>query len=222
MVFLNLTFLSTLEIFKEIPVCDIPNAIKCLKGRTKTFEEGERIYSYSENISEAGIILSGGVFLNQIQLSGKNTLLKEFSKGEMFGATLCAEETQRNNLIFTANTKAEILFLKLPNGSVQHRCSCNYKMIIMENLFKIVSKEINQMNKKIQILSQVTLREKLMMYFDFLSQEQNSKAVQLNLTREHLADYINAERSAVSRELSRMQKENIISIEKKKVTLLCC
>lgn len=73
------------------------------------------------------------------------------------------------------------------------------------------------MKQKIQILSRPTLREKLMLFFKNQKQIQKSNHLKLNMTREKIARYICAERSAVSRD--RMQNDGLIKLEGKAIIL---
>ena len=70
------------------------------------------------------------------------------------------------------------------------------------------------LNNKIQILSQKTLRDKLITYFELLSIQKGSNVITIPFNREQLACYLCSERSSVCRELSRLKDDNIININK--------
>jgi len=74
-------------------------------------------------------------------------------------------------------------------------------------------------NMKIQLLAQPTLRDKLLFYLHLTQNALHRDSFTLPFTREKLAQFISADRSAVSRELSRMKDEGIIKIEGKTITL---
>ena len=76
------------------------------------------------------------------------------------------------------------------------------------------------LNNKIQIMSQKTLRDKLITYFEILSMEKGSNEITIPFNREQLASYLVSERSSVCRELSKLKNDNIISINGNNIVLL--
>lgn len=76
----------------------------------------------------------------------------------------------------------------------------------------ILAQKNSLLNQKIEIISKRTLREKILCYFSY--QSRGSKAFYVPLNRESLANTLCADRSAVSNELSKMQKEGLIRYHK--------
>lgn len=213
---INYSILSKSALFARIPKTDLLKAINCLQGYTKIFEPGELINKPFKN-STPGIVLSGSLSLTQIFQDGSTVLIKNINPGELFGIFLTFEGD--NTSCITASGKSVVLFLNLPINDEESSCNCIYRMIIMENLVKILIQNNIYLNQKIKIISRYTIREKLLQYFQMLSHAQRSRTIQLNMSREKLAEYICSERSAVSRELNKMDKEGIIKLEKQFITL---
>ena len=59
-----------------------------------------------------------------------------------------------------------------------------------------------------------------MSYLNAMSLQKGTKEFDIPFDRQQLADYLNLERSALSKELGRMQKEGIISTRKRHFKLL--
>ena len=66
------------------------------------------------------------------------------------------------------------------------------------------------MMKKLHIATGTTLKQKLGLWMNDRINEKNE--VKLDMTREELADYLGAARPSLSRTLTQMQDEGIISI----------
>ena len=66
------------------------------------------------------------------------------------------------------------------------------------------------MNDRIQILTQPSIRAKLNLYFTQCANRFNSRTFTIAFNRNQLADYLAVNRSALSRELSRMKEEGLI------------
>lgn len=75
--------------------------------------------------------------------------------------------------------------------------------------------------EKLEIVSQKTLRKKLLSYLSLQSQQNHGKSrFTIPMGRSELANYLNADRSALTRELTNMEKDGLISYEKNTFTLL--
>ena len=70
------------------------------------------------------------------------------------------------------------------------------------------------MHKIEVIIVKKTLREKILTYLQQQALDQDSRQFTIPLSRLELAKYLCADRSALTRELSYMQKDGLISYEK--------
>lgn len=215
--FYRYSALTKCKLFDRIPLQDLQKAIKCLKGFDKTYADKETVYCAGMDSFLPGIVLNGALLINQIFPDGSEILLRTIEPGELFGVSLAYEDDE--NTFITASGETSVLFLHLPGKNYTSDCNCQYRMIILENLIQIIATNNRIMKQKIQILSRPTLREKLMLFFKNQKQIQKSNHLKLNMTREKIARYICAERSAVSRELSRMQDDGLIKLEGKAIIL---
>ena len=96
-----------------------------------------------------------------------------------------------------------------------------YYQKILNNLLNIISTKNLILNKKLQILSKRTTREKILEYLatqkKLLSIDSN---FEINLNRNEMADYLALDRSNLSRELGKLKKEGVIDFKKNKFKLL--
>ena len=84
----------------------------------------------------------------------------------------------------------------------------------------MVSEKTQSICEHLEVLSQRSIRERLISYFEILSVQNNSKTFELPFTMSSLADYLSVDRSAMSRELGKMRNEGLVKIDHKKITLL--
>ena len=69
-------------------------------------------------------------------------------------------------------------------------------------------------------VSAKNIRTRVMKYLSHLAIEENSKIFTIPFNRQEMADYLNVERTALSKELSKMQKEGLISYYKNTFKIL--
>lgn len=92
-------------------------------------------------------------------------------------------------------------------------------MQIALNLMQDFARRSLFLNQKIRIMGQKKLRDKLKIYFaSFPGSESGS--IHLPFSRTELAEYLYADRSALSRELSRMREEGLIDWTGREIHIL--
>lgn len=188
--------------------------LDCISYRVASAKKGEIISLEEEQIKEIGILLSGRVDIVKEDIWGNQTLLLRIGKNEMFGETFACGENNVSVVTFLAADDCEILFL--PFYRVMHNCTmaCGFHHRLMENMVGIIAKKNRDYMQKIEIVSKRTIREKLLTYLSIQAQAQSVRYFELPLGRLELADYLCVDRSALTRELSKMKQEGLIDYDK--------
>ena len=75
---------------------------------------------------------------------------------------------------------------------------------------------VDFLNQKVRILSQKSLRDRILIYLGTLPKDKNG-FVKIPFTQTALAEYLGVNRSALSRELGRMQNEGLLIVDKEKM-----
>src|SRR5699024_409624 len=88
------------------------------------------------------------------------------------------------------------------------------RSVIIGNMFRVIAGKNLQLTRKMAHLSRRTIREKLISYFSEESSRQKSLSIVIPFNRQQLADYLAVERSALSRELSRMKEDGLLTYRK--------
>ena len=74
--------------------------------------------------------------------------------------------------------------------------------------------------RKLDHVTKKTTREKLISYLSEESEKHRSPSFSIPFNRQQLADFLSIDRSAMSLELSKMQKEGLLTYNKNNFTLL--
>lgn len=78
------------------------------------------------------------------------------------------------------------------------------------NLLRESAQKFWQMRHRVTYLSEPSLRRRVLLYLQDCRSRQGSDCFRLSLSREEMAAYLAVNRSALSRELSRLQQEGFI------------
>lgn len=185
----------------------------------KSFSAGNTIYESGQHITCIGIVLEGTIDVIYSCASGHETIISRLTSGSIFGESFaCAGDINTYNDIRSI-TDSLVLLLDVQMLIHQNGCPMDCRRQLLENLLHSIAKANIWLNTKILLHSQKSLRDKLLTYFEILSARENSREFVLPFNREQLASFLGSERSSISRELSRMQEEGILKIDRDLVRL---
>ena len=106
------------------------------------------------------------------------------------------------------------------NHLVQHLLYCTFHKEFSQKLHILIVNQVVSLNTRIELLTKKNIRDKLLSYFNILSNKKLSKTFVLPYSLTDLADYLSVDRSAMMRELSHLKEEGFIIKKGKKITLL--
>ena len=112
-----------------------------------------------------------------------------------------------------ANEDCEILFVNVPRLFMP--CPvCKSQNRLIQNLVIISARKNLQLSKRSLHTSPKTIRGRLLSYFSQQVSAQGSSKITIPFDRQQLADYLNLDRSALSKELGKMRKDGLIEYNK--------
>ena len=201
-------------LFEGIQPDDLNTMLGCIGYHIGTFRKGETLALEDENIKHIGILLSGVVDMIKEDFWGNKTLLVRMHKDELFGETFACGTDTRSIVSFVVSEDAEILFI--PFNKVMHTCSmtCVFHHRLIENMIRIIANKSRDLMHKVDVISKKTLREKILTYLSLQVQTSSSHYFEIPLGRVELAEYMCADRSALTRELAKMKADGVIDYDK--------
>lgn len=211
---------SQIPLFDNIPDADCRRMMSCFQTAFLSLNTDQKldIRRYFQN--DIGIVLSGAVEISRIDFSGRKSILEIIEKNEMFGRLYSYSPEESETISAKCLKAASIAFI--PNEHIQQQCgnACSCHSALVSNLLELMSKKTNTLSARVNVLSQRTIREKLINYFYQLSAAAGSKDLLLPYSMTTLADYLCVDRSAMTRELKNMKKDGLISGDGKNIQLL--
>jgi CRP-like cAMP-binding protein len=212
--------LKGMPLFEGISDDDLAPMLKCLGSYTRTYSNNEIIFLESNEILSVGVVLSGTVHMIKDDSLGNTALFSYIREGELFGETFACGTKLKARVSFQATAATSVLFL--PFDKILHSCtmSCVFHHRLVENMVRLISEKNIMLMDKIDITSQKTLRSKILCYLSIQAERSGGSRLTIPLDRNELAEYLCADRSAVSRELSAMARDGLIEYNKNKFHIL--
>lgn len=208
--------MNIVPIEKKLSNAELMGLKECLTPVTREYKRGEIITICSPENDTIGIITSGTAYLLTINTEEQRRIIDYYGRGCAFGKHFLPDTDDKLFYVY-AKTKCSVDFIKYKSliSCCQNNCS-KHIMLIDHIMMQTARKSLTH----IDILSQRTLRSKILSFFEYASLEQDSKSFVLPLPLSDLADYLAVDRSAMMREIKKLNEEEIISTQRRKVTLL--
>ena len=163
-----------------------------------------------------GIVLEGKIHVKAYSLGGKNFTLSTLLPGQIFGDVLIYGSTSKSypgNLITSGETKVAFI----PNKEFEQFLYNDQDLL--KNFLSLLSEKAYEMNINSKMLSQESIRDKILFYLQQQKRIQKSDKIKLNMTKEELANKLFIQRPSLSRELAYMKKDGLIDYDRYTITL---
>ncbi len=205
-----INILGETELFKEINKEDIGPILSCLSAEKRSYGRGQIIYSEGEKIEKVAIILSGNVELIRENYDGNINIISKLGKGDIFGESFAFGEIESLPISVYSEEDSQILFINYKK--IVNTCSslCEFHNSLIFNMMHILARKNIGLNEKNLFLGEKTIRRKILSYLSSEARKRGEKEYYIEFNRQGLADYLSINRSAMSRELSKMQDEGLI------------
>ena len=192
---------------------------QCGGIRQKQFGKGDIIFRIGETVHELGIVLSGSVNIENIDLWGNKSILSHISVGQVFAETYaCCAEPMMVDAV--ADEETQVLFLDLDRLLLTPHPEFDWQQTLNNNLLRISLRKNLALSERIFCTSPKTIRGRLLLYLSNQSARAGSRTFTIPFNRQALADYLNLDRSALSKELGKMRNEHLLLVDKNTFTLL--
>lgn len=191
----------------------------CTKVQIKNFQKSEVITNYIQKRNQFCMLISGSADLVRYDLNGNKTIVERISEGQAFGEIFYTINTN-NEFFVEAKKNSSVLFFKYDDIKSKCRNNCKFHAILSEKLPEIILNKVIDLNTRIELLTNRSIRDKLIGYFTTLSTKTFSKTITLDLSLTNLADYLCVDRSAMMRELKSLKEDGFIDKKGNKITLL--
>lgn len=187
-------------------------ALKFFDARPRQYKKGEFLQSVLAPFERFGLVISGSIQVCCDDIDGHPMIMANVSEGDIFGESLCFTKAESPVYIRAA---ADSLVLTMTTSNIHSAdLSDEESKRFTLRFTSILAKKALSMNDRIQILSKITLREKILTLLNQYRHKFDSNEFLLPFDRADMAIYLGADRSALSRELSKLKQDGIIDFKK--------
>ena len=213
------TLLANTALFRGTSPQEAEAMLNCLGAMERGYAKGEQIYHSGDYVTDLGMVLSGSVLIQTDDLWGNTTVLDRIGPGQIFAETYACVPGEPLMVDVVAAEGTQVLFLNVERvlRVCSHTCAHHSKLI--RNLLLLSAQKNLNLSRKIFYTSSKTIRGRLLSYLSYQARRNGTPSFTIPFNRQQLADYLNVERSALSNELSKMQRDGLLVVEKNHFTL---
>lgn len=211
-----------LPLFKGLANEELDNILNKVNALVRHFEKSDYIYLAGDAVESIGIVVAGTVQMIKEDIMGDKSIITTMESGSIFAENFLGYNSQdeKTNVSYFAASDSEVLmvpFAKVLNDIANNEPGRNK---LLSNMIAIMASNNAQLIEKTEILCKKTLRGKIMTYLEQESRRNGANEFEVPYNRTDMANYLDADRSALTRELARMKDCGLIDFDKRNFKIL--
>ena len=212
-----LSLLCSTSLFNGLTAEELQTLLSQLGAVVRSYGKGEALVLAGEPSRRVGIVLNGELEAYRPGPQGTRIPITHMEPGGVFGDVL-GGSSRTSPVTVVASAPCEVLLfpyekLLQPDGSTA-------RQRLLQNLVRTISDKYFLLSRRVDLLVMKTLRAKVCAYLLSEAEQQGSMTFTIPFSRIQLADYLNCDRSALSRELSLMQRDGLLDTYRSSFKLL--
>ena len=214
--------LHTQLVFHGISEQELPALLTALDAQEKAFRKGETIYNQGSFRRMSGLLLEGSAELHFCDEDFNLVNLIHLSEGDLFGAAMLLAGNRSSPMELLALTDCRVLFLDFSILTDESRTQAGRSAAEQQltcNLLQVFARRMQFLSQRVRILSQRKMRDKIKVYLQGLPRGEDG-TILLPMNRSQMADFLYVDRSALSRELSRMKDKGVLDVHGRTLRIL--
>ncbi|MDR0892521.1 MAG: Crp/Fnr family transcriptional regulator [Mediterranea sp.] len=184
--------------------------------RIRTFHKGEMLARQTEPCNRLMVLLQGSVRGEMVDFSGRLVKVEDIVAPGALAPLFLFGEANRYPVEVTANETVELI--ELSRDEVLKLLHLNGRFL--ENYLNMSANYARRLADKLFAASFNTIRQKMAACVLRLSQAQQTDCVRLDRSQQELSEYFGVSRPSLTRELTRMKNEGLLSVDKREVRIL--
>lgn len=185
-----------------------------------SFKKGETILAMSDMTYICGMLRKGRAHVSAIDSEGEEQLPALIEMGDCFGDFLIYS-VPGIDYYLVADEDCDVTFINIKTAMNGCGRDCGEHGRLMKSLLLLSSRYARAQGAYISILSCRSTRERLMACFRYFAESMAADdSFRLPMSYANLANYLCVDRSAMMREIKRMNEEGLIRTDGRAVTIL--
>lgn len=206
-------------VFRGIDTGEYQDMLSCQCTSPAEYEKGCAILRRGSVPRQFGVLLSGKAYIESTDFWGNRMILHHLSQGHSFAETYAFCKVPMM-VDVTAVSHCQVLLIDLSRLLSDDNRAKSWYTKLLYNLLVLSSRKNLAWSQRVLCISSKSIRSRVMNYLSSEAIQQGGASFTIPFNRQQMADYLHVERSALSKELGKMQREGILSFSKNTFQLL--
>lgn len=212
--------LAESKLFSGVPFDEIEDLVNANRGHLSYYHKGEILIHEGEAWNSVDVILEGSVSVKRLFYDGSESAVHLLCENGVIGMEFMQKADQKSQYYYVAECDVITYGIHKWFFSDYRQLGQKVSFQMLKNLISILSHENIRQHRKLDVLSTRNLRERILVYLNYEQKKRRSVEFDIPYSREALAAFLCVNRSALSRELGRMEQEGILKTKGKHFMLL--
>lgn len=215
-----INLLEDVSLFHSLDRTSLEQLLECTNADTQFYKKGSIVLEPNDPIDCLYIVASGILEEQTIDINGVAVSAAFYREGDFFGDINAAVGIIGGSQRLYAYEDAAVVLLNYQKLISPCSSACAGHNAIIRNLFSIMARKNLLQLRKMNILTKPTTREKILSFLEIQRELAGMDEFVIPYSRDGLSRYLCVDRSAMSRELSKMQNEGLIEFNKSRFKMI--
>lgn len=216
--------LNKISLFSHLSQDNLEKLLNSFNSKIIHLDKNEIIFREGEVYHNMCILLEGEVILSNTDEYGNRNIIDSVGKNQIFAEVFSFTSKKISPVTATTNKISTLLLVNtdelLSVGNLDDLDLIREKQEIISSLLHTFADKNLILLSKIEVVSRRNIRKKILHFLELHKLKNQSKIFLIPYSRKDMADFLGVDRSALSRELSRLKDDGLIDYEKNTFKLL--
>ena len=202
------------DLFAGIDPAALAPLLTCLQARQQNVCKDSVLCPAGEPIRRVGLVLKGELHIQHEDVWGGRTLLDRVGPGQMYGEVYACMPREPSLVSVVAASDSQVLLLEA--ARLLDRCEkgCASHEQLLRNLVGVIARKNLNLSRRALYTAHRSIRGRVLAYLSDQALVHKSPLFRIPFDRQQLADYLGVDRSALSAELGKLQREGLLTTHK--------
>ncbi len=214
------TILRKVPLFSGFETEGLQRLLAALGPIVSSFEKGDLLVMTGYPLRDVCVLLSGSARAFKLDGEGRRSVQADLAPGGVFGDVLAGSHWV-SPVTVEATSAGKILRLSSQKILEGAEAAPEESRMLLRNLISGISDKYFALDRRLTLFEEKSLRQRILLFLQQeKSRQENKDCITLSFDRAAMADYLGCDRSALSRELSRMKAAGLIDFDKNRFQFL--
>ena len=216
----DLNIIKGSVIFADLTEVELSEALDALHVRKRHYAKDEFLLMTGDMTSDLGLILSGSVTIESNDIWGNRHIINHTAAGDYYAEAFALLSEEPLYVDVRAGEATDVALFDLSRLQELKKSSPSWLVKLLSNLLAISIHKNMTLSKRSFHTSPKFARGKICAYLNSIALKVQRSEFDIPFDRQHMADYLNIERTALSKELGKMRDDGLIEFRKNHFKLL--